>query len=93
MNFNLEKNNAFAQCAVGVRLRIFPSSMSPHLQLPFLFYILTFDDPYARLSFRWQDLALEKLVFRFDGDKIDPESTPQDLDMEDDDCIDVNVKE
>jgi len=40
-----------------------------------------------------ENLALEKLVFRFDGEKLDPESTPEDLDMEDDDCIDVNVIE
>lgn len=40
-----------------------------------------------------ENLPLEKLIFRFDGDKVDPESTPEDLDMEDDDCIDVNIKE
>lgn len=36
-------------------------------------------------------LEIEQLKFSFDGEKLDPESTPEDLDMEDGDCIDVVV--
>ncbi|XP_021751038.1 uncharacterized protein LOC110716626 isoform X2 [Chenopodium quinoa] len=35
---------------------------------------------------------VHNLVFTFDGDKIDPASTPQSLGMEDDDLIEVHVK-
>ena len=38
-----------------------------------------------------RDLSLEQLKFSFDGDKVNPESTPEELDMEDGDCIDVGV--
>ena len=38
-----------------------------------------------------KEIELEKLKFSFDGEKLDPESTPEDLDMEDGDCIDVVV--
>lgn len=35
---------------------------------------------------------VENLVFCFDGDKIDPSTTPGSLEMEDDDMIEVHVK-
>lgn len=37
-----------------------------------------------------KDLELSQLIFRFDGEKIDPNDTPIDLDMDDGDCIDVS---
>ena len=37
-------------------------------------------------------LPLESMVFRFDGDQISPTSSPKELDMEDDDIIEVNVR-
>ena len=39
-----------------------------------------------------QSLSVEKLKFFFDGERIDANSTPEELDMEDDDCIDVVVQ-
>ena len=42
-----------------------------------------------------EEMAVEdrsKLIFRFDGDVIDPGSTAEDLDMEDDDCVDVVMR-
>ncbi|XP_074309554.1 uncharacterized protein LOC141644038 [Silene latifolia] len=53
------------------------------------------DDKFEHLFKRYAaklKIELEKLVFSFDGDKIDPESTPNSLGMEDDDQIEVNVK-
>lgn len=38
------------------------------------------------------ELDTKNLVFCFDGDKIDPASTPASLGMEDDDIIEVHVK-
>ncbi|XP_057542798.1 uncharacterized protein LOC130821155 [Amaranthus tricolor] len=43
---------------------------------------------YARKA----NIDVHKLVFSFDGEKVDPASTPKDLDMEDDDLIEVHVK-
>jgi hypothetical protein len=37
-------------------------------------------------------LNLSDLTFVFDGDKIDPSSTPEDLDLLDDDMIEVSRK-
>ena len=37
------------------------------------------------------DVSISKLKFSFDGDHINPSQTAQDLDMENDDCIDVIV--
>ncbi|XP_010415432.1 PREDICTED: uncharacterized protein LOC104701435 isoform X1 [Camelina sativa] len=37
-------------------------------------------------------LNLQNLVFIFDGDKIDPSTTPAELDMEDHDMIEVHTK-
>lgn len=37
-------------------------------------------------------LGIQSLVFSFDGDKINPTATPDDLGMEDDDIIEVHVK-
>lgn len=37
-------------------------------------------------------LDIEKLAFSFDGDKISPAATPDDLGMEDNDIIEVHVK-
>lgn len=36
-------------------------------------------------------LPLSRLKFSFDGEIIDPSQTAQDLEMENDDCIDVNT--
>ncbi|KAG9448995.1 hypothetical protein H6P81_008960 [Aristolochia fimbriata] len=38
------------------------------------------------------DTTLEKLVFLFDGDKVNPSATPQTLDMENEDIIEVHRK-
>ena len=35
------------------------------------------------------NLEMEKLTFYFDGDKLKSLSTPEDVDMDDGDCIDV----
>lgn len=37
--------------------------------------------------------VLEKLTFKFDGEIISPTDTPFELDMDDDDCLDVKIKE
>ncbi|KAH9606289.1 hypothetical protein KSS87_014957 [Heliosperma pusillum] len=53
------------------------------------------DDKFEQLFKRYAEklkIGLEKLVFSFDGDKINPDSTPKSLEMEDDDQIEVNVK-
>ncbi|KAL9226031.1 hypothetical protein vseg_001886 [Gypsophila vaccaria] len=53
------------------------------------------DDKFEQLFKKYAEKAkieLSKLVFSFDGDKIDPASTPLTLGMEDDDLIEVNVK-
>lgn len=53
------------------------------------------DDRFERLFKMYADKVKHKvdsLVFSFDGDKIDPTSTPSSLDMEDDDMIEVRVK-
>ena len=41
-----------------------------------------------------EDIGIErkKLVFEFDGERVNDESTPQDLELEDDFCIDVKRK-
>ncbi|ESP04725.1 hypothetical protein LOTGIDRAFT_237262 [Lottia gigantea] len=36
-----------------------------------------------------KQLDISKLVFKFDGDDVNPNDTPEDLDMDDNDCIDV----
>lgn len=38
------------------------------------------------------NIDVNNLVFSFDGDKINPASTPQTLGMEDDDLVEVHVK-
>lgn len=37
-------------------------------------------------------LDAQKLVFSFDGDKINPSETPESLGMEDEDMIEIHVK-
>lgn len=37
-------------------------------------------------------LELSKLVLKFDGDKVDPRMTPDQLGIEDGDCVDVSVR-
>lgn len=39
------------------------------------------------------DISLSNLKFLFDGSIVQESQTPLDLDMEDDDCIDVAVRE
>ncbi|KAI3825060.1 hypothetical protein L1987_06536 [Smallanthus sonchifolius] len=53
------------------------------------------DDKFERLFKMYADKVknkVENLVFCFDGDKIDPSTTPGSLEMEDDDMIEVHVK-
>lgn len=53
------------------------------------------DERFEQLFKRYAEKAkidVHKLVFCFDGDKIDPASTPKSLGMEDDDLIEVHVK-
>lgn len=37
-------------------------------------------------------LKVESLVFCFDGDKVDSKATPNSLEMEDEDMLEVHVK-
>ena len=37
-------------------------------------------------------VPLEKMVFRFDGDQISHNSTPKELDLEDNDVVEVYIK-
>jgi hypothetical protein len=39
------------------------------------------------------DVPAEKLKFSFDGESLNPNETPVDLDMEGGECIDVNISE
>ncbi|KAI7725380.1 hypothetical protein M8C21_015950 [Ambrosia artemisiifolia] len=53
------------------------------------------DDKFERLFKMYADKVknkAENLVFCFDGDKVDPATTPSSLELEDDDMIEVNVK-
>ncbi|XP_050225969.1 uncharacterized protein LOC126675378 [Mercurialis annua] len=53
------------------------------------------DDKFERLFKLYADkvkLNIQKLVFSFDGDKVNPIATPDSLDMEDNDIIEVDVK-
>ncbi|XP_076949003.1 uncharacterized protein LOC143621464 isoform X2 [Bidens hawaiensis] len=53
------------------------------------------DDRFERLFKMYADKVknkVENLVFCFDGDKINPSTTPGSLEMEDDDMIEVHVK-
>ena len=53
------------------------------------------DERFEQLFKRYAEKAkidVQKLVFCFDGDKIDSSSTPESLGMEDDDLIEVHVK-
>ncbi|KAL8248548.1 hypothetical protein R6Q59_005416 [Mikania micrantha] len=53
------------------------------------------DDKFERLFKMYADKVknkVENLVFCFDGEKIDPSTTPSSLEMEDDDMIEVHVK-
>ncbi|XP_062145305.1 uncharacterized protein LOC133852553 [Alnus glutinosa] len=53
------------------------------------------DDKFERLFKMYADkvkLDIQNLVFCFDGDKISPAATPDDLGMEDNDIIEVHVK-
>lgn len=53
------------------------------------------DDRFEKLFKKYADSVknkVENLVFSFDGDKIDPTTTPSSLEMEDDDMIEVHVK-
>ncbi len=59
----------------------------------FLFDFLQ-DDPLQKILTAFAsklDVSISKLKFSFDGDDINPSQTAQDLDMENDDCIDVIV--
>ncbi|KAL2904759.1 Small ubiquitin-related modifier 3 [Bienertia sinuspersici] len=58
-------------------------------------YRIYADDKFEQLFRKYAEKAnndVHKLVFSFDGDKIDPATTPQTLGMEDDDLIEVHVK-
>ncbi|XP_070573406.1 NFATC2-interacting protein-like [Ptychodera flava] len=51
-------------------------------------------DPLERLMEEyssWKQIPRNKVTFFFDGDKLSPQNTPQDLDMETDDVIDVMI--
>lgn len=53
------------------------------------------DDKFERLFKLYADKSkvdVKNLVFCFDGDKINPAATPDSLDMEDNDMIEVHVK-
>ncbi|XP_059649669.1 uncharacterized protein LOC132295413 [Cornus florida] len=53
------------------------------------------DDKFERLFKSYADKAkldVQRLVFCFDGEKINPTATPSGLGMEDDDIIEVHVK-
>ncbi|KAL8161300.1 hypothetical protein V2J09_012789 [Rumex salicifolius] len=53
------------------------------------------DDQFERLFKMYSEkvnIGLQLLVFCFDGDKINPSSTPASLGMEDEDIIEVHVK-
>ncbi|GKU90258.1 hypothetical protein SLEP1_g4267 [Rubroshorea leprosula] len=53
------------------------------------------DDKFERLFKMYADkvkLDVQSLVFSFDGDKIGPAATPNDLGMEDNDIIEVHLK-
>ncbi|KNA08946.1 hypothetical protein SOVF_158160 [Spinacia oleracea] len=58
-------------------------------------YRIFADDRFEQLFIKYarkQNIDVQDLVFTFDGDKINPASTPQTLEMEDDDLIEVHVK-
>ncbi|XP_078429260.1 ubiquitin-like superfamily protein [Wolffia australiana] len=42
---------------------------------------------------RWAQVDLESLVFCFDGEKVNPSATPAGLGLEDDDIIEVHVRQ
>uniref|UniRef100_A0A2P2JAS7 Uncharacterized protein MANES_06G064100 n=1 Tax=Rhizophora mucronata TaxID=61149 RepID=A0A2P2JAS7_RHIMU len=53
------------------------------------------DEKFERLFKMYADnvkLDIQSLAFSFDGDKVNPTATPDDLGMEDDDIIAVHVK-
>lgn len=53
------------------------------------------DDKFERLFKMYADklkLDQKSLVFCFDGDKISPTATPDELDMEDNDIVEVHIK-
>ncbi|WOK99923.1 hypothetical protein Cni_G08635 [Canna indica] len=56
---------------------------------------LCLDDKFQRLFKMYAEkvqIKLDNLVFSFDGDKVDPNATPEALGMEDEDIIEVHVK-
>ncbi|KAH6934506.1 hypothetical protein HPB50_024732 [Hyalomma asiaticum] len=46
----------------------------------------------ARAFAKKLGLPLSKLVFKFDGEKVQLKSTPEELSMEDGDCVDVSIQ-
>lgn len=53
------------------------------------------DDKFERLFKMYAErnkVEVKKLVFSFDGDKISPTATPDSLEMEENDIIEVHVK-
>uniref|UniRef100_A0A131XK58 Putative ubiquitin-like protein n=1 Tax=Hyalomma excavatum TaxID=257692 RepID=A0A131XK58_9ACAR len=46
----------------------------------------------ARTFAKKLGLPLSKLVFKFDGEKVQLKSTPEELSMEDGDCVDVSIQ-
>lgn len=53
------------------------------------------DDKFERLFKMYADrtkLDVKRLVFSFDGDKVNPSQTPETLGMEENDIIEVHVK-
>lgn len=46
----------------------------------------------ARVFAEKLGLPFSKLVYKFDGEKVDLRSTPEDLGIEDGDCVDVSVR-
>lgn len=63
--------------------------------LPGKSIIMVQDDKFERLFKMYAEktkLDVKNLVFCFDGDKINPAQTPDDLGMEENDIIEVHVK-
>lgn len=74
------------------RKKIIISIQDKDGQKPFRMYK---DDKFEKLFKMYADkvkLKMESLVFSFDGDKVSPTSTPEGLDMEDEDMIEVHIK-
>jgi hypothetical protein len=77
-----------------LRLSFLLISLYPKSTL-FFYVCLLQDDKFDKLFKAYARKAKRNpsdLTFVFDGDKIDPASTPEDLDLEDGDMIEVSHK-